>query len=497
MLSRKGKSGASAVRVPPQLLVVVGSIVRRTEEQGEHDGCDDHSEWIGRLTYFSYGARSLCRGAQLKVGVVFPVVGTSSGLLTVPARYGPYVSASESVTAEARLGQIQAVTDSALVYASAEGLLDELLDRLQEILKADTAVVLLLDRSGQNLIASAAKGVEEEAIQRSRVPVGEGLIGRIATELQPMLVENIAAVDLYSPLLVQRGIRSVLGVPLIANGALVGVLHVGSLTERRFTGSDVELLQLAADRAALAVKTVTSRAEQAAARALQESLLPTRPPKLPGVEIAVRYVPGTADVGGDWYDAFALPTGEVCLAIGDVAGHGLDAAVIMGRLRSALRAYALVSRDPAEVLYNLDNEVQTFEADTTATVLYAVCDPSMDRAEISSAGHLPPVIVPPGQPAAFLDISPDPLIGSDKVRPRRSTTVKIPQGSLLCLYTDGLVEHRDQPIGGRLTQLRESLYLGLPEAVCTTVMATLIGRQPAEDDIAMLVLRRNFNSWRG
>jgi putative methionine-R-sulfoxide reductase with GAF domain len=403
------------------------------------------------------------------------------------------VSAEKS--SESKLSEIQAITDSALVHADVEELLDELLDRLREILEADTAAVLLLDRSSQQLIASAAKGIEEEVIQRSHVPVGEGFAGRIAAQRQPIIIENTEGADLFNPLLEQRGIRSLLGVPLIAGGVLVGVLHVGSLTRRRFTGYDVELLQLAAARAALAVRTVTSRSERSAALTLQQSLLPAAPPTVRGVELAVRYAPGSGAVGGDWYDIFSLPDGELCLVIGDVIGHGLESAVIMGRMRSALRAYALDSKDPGEVLRRLDRKVQLFEPEAMATVLYAVCDPSLQRAEISSAGHMPPVMVSPGGSATLLDVEPDPMIGAVNDCPRTSTPVEIPQGALMCLYTDGLIERKGQSIVDRLALLRESMFLGMPEAVSATVMSSLVGNHPTDDDIALVVLRRNFNRW--
>ncbi|MCH6161659.1 PP2C family protein-serine/threonine phosphatase [Streptomyces marispadix] len=405
------------------------------------------------------------------------------------------MSSPEVKSSEARLSEIQAVTDSALVHADVEELLDELLDRLREILKADTAAVLLLDRASQQLVASAAKGIEEEVIQRAHVPVGEGFAGRIAAQRQPIILENTQGAGLFNPLLEQRGIRSLLGVPMIAGGVLVGVLHVGSLTRRRFTGSDVELLQLAAGRAALAVRTVTSRSERAAARALQQSLLPAAPPPVDGAQLAVRYAPGSGDIGGDWYDVFTLPDGRLCFAMGDVVGHGLDSAVIMGRTRSALRAYALDSLDPAEVLHRLDRKVQLFEPDAMATVLYAVCEPDLARVHISSAGHLPPAMVSPGSPATFLEVEPDPVIGAEQTRPRRSTTVDFPQGALMCLYTDGLVERRDEPLQDRLALLRDSLFLGMPEAVGATIMSSLVGRHPTDDDVALLVIRRNFNRW--
>jgi serine phosphatase RsbU (regulator of sigma subunit) len=281
-------------------------------------------------------------------------------------------------------------------------------------------------------------------------------------------------------------------VPLIVAGELVGVLHVGNLTRRRFAGSDVELLQLTAARAALAVRTVTSRSERAAALALQESLLPPSPPRIEGFQLAVRYAPGSGSVGGDWYDVFTLPCGRLCFTIGDVMGHGLQSAVIMGRIRSALRSYALVSPDPAYVLEHLDRKVQIFEPDAMATVLYAVCDPELETVEISSAGHLPPVLVTPGERPSVVDIDPDPVIGSDLVRSRRSTTVPFPQGALMGLYTDGLVERKEHSIDEGLEKLCEAMFLGMPEAVSATIMAKLVGNHPTDDDVALLLIRRNF-----
>src|ERR1700724_3172897 len=114
--------------------------------------------------------------------------------------------------------------------------------------------------------------------------------------------------------------------------------------------------------------------------------------------MAGRYVPGSGVVGGDWYDAFTLPSGELCVVMGDVAGSGLPAAVIMGRMRSALRAYALETSDPAEVLGRLDRKMQHFEPDALATVLYAVIDPALGRMRICPAGHFPPLIALPGRP---------------------------------------------------------------------------------------------------
>ena len=159
----------------------------------------------------------------------------------------------------------------------------------------------------------------------------------------------------------------------------------------------------------------------------QRGLLPSALPAIPGVESAARYVPGAASVSGDWYDVFTLPSGELCVAMGDVAGHGLRAAVVMGRMRSALRAYALESPDPAEVLHRLDRKIEHFEPGAMATVLYAVCHPALRWACVSAAGHLPPVLACPGQPAALLEIAPDLPIGVDDTAARSAVTVQAPR----------------------------------------------------------------------
>lgn len=385
---------------------------------------------------------------------------------------------------------IQAITDEAFAHMDVEELLDTLLHHIRQILRTDTAVVLLLDRQERFLVASAAKGLEEEVIQGVHVPVGQGFAGRVADSRRPVLIEDVHDGDVFNPLLVQRGLRSLLGVPLLAGGALLGVLHVGSLARRRFTPDETRFLQMAASLTAMAVQTLRGRAEHAGALELQRSLVPTALPHIPGAELASRYRPGSADVGGDWYDVFPLPSGGFGIVMGDVVGHGLGAAVVMGRMRSALRAYALESDDPAEVLRKLDRKIQHFEPDATATVLYAVYDPSLECVRLSSAGHCAPVLAMPGRPARELDMRPDALIGLDVNVPRRTIAIPFPPGALLCFYTDGLVERRSGRIGTDVARLCEAVHAGPPEAVSAAIMAALVGRRPPEDDIALLLIRR-------
>jgi phosphoserine phosphatase RsbU/P len=250
------------------------------------------------------------------------------------------------------------------------------------------------------------------------------------------------------------------------------------------------LLQLAADRAAVAVQALTARVDRAAATALQLSLVPFALPAVDGLEMAARYVPGTGNVGGDWYDVFPLPGGEVCAVIGDVAGSGLAAAVIMGRIRSVMQAYALQTADPAELLDRLDAKMRYFEPDAIATVLCAMISPSRDQIRICSAGHLPPITARPGEPATPAGVPPGLLIGMPALKPRRVATVDFPPGAVLCLYTDGLVERRDQPIDHGIARLCAAVTTAEPEAGCASVMAAMAGYGPHTDDIALLMLRR-------
>ena len=400
-----------------------------------------------------------------------------------------------------RLRDIESVTDAALSRLDEYALLNVLVERVREVLRADTAAVLLLDQSARQLIAAAASGIEEEVRQGVRVPLGTGFAGRVAASREPVILTRVDHTTVRNPLLVDRGIRSLLGVPLLVGGRVIGVLHVGSLSGRSFEQQDVELLQLAADRAALAVHSLMSQDDALAAVALQRSLLPTALPDMPGLGLAARYVTGSGAVGGDWYDVFVLPDGKLGVVVGDVAGSGLEAAVIMGRMRSALRAYVLETPDPATALRMMDRKSQYFEPNAMATVLYGLYTPETGDFTVSSAGHLPPVLAAPGGQAALLPLRPDPPIGTADDPRRGSATFFIPPGALLCCFTDGLVERRGQVLDQGLDTLAATLGKliaagqgattePVAEDACAEIMRALVGSTAAQDDIAVLVLSR-------
>jgi phosphoserine phosphatase RsbU/P len=401
---------------------------------------------------------------------------------------------TRQLSAADRLRDIQSITDAALSRLGEEEFLAQLLDRVKGILQADTAAVLLLDASSGTLIATAAAGLEDEVSQGVRIPLGKGFAGRIAADRRPVIIDHVDHTTVLNPILLDKGIRSMVGVPLIAADRVLGVLHLGSLTPRRFTHQDAELLQLAADRAAVAVQSMTAQDDRSAGAGLQRSLMPSALPDIAGAELAARYIPGAGAVGGDWYDVFTLPTGELCMVIGDVAGSGLPAAVIMGRMRSSLRSYALLTRDPADVLRRLDQKMQHFEPGALATVLYAVLDPALSRMRVSSAGHPPPVIAPAGRTAGLANVPADLLIGAAAGTQRHAVTLHIPQGALVCLYTDGLVERRDEPLDDSLSRLCDAIAAGPPDAGCVSVLGAMVGSEPARDDIALLMFQRQLSA---
>jgi serine phosphatase RsbU (regulator of sigma subunit) len=389
-----------------------------------------------------------------------------------------------------KLRDIQLITDAALSALDPQALLEALVGRVKDALQADTAAVLLLDSPSGQLVATAASGLEEEVRQGVRIPLGRGFAGRIAAEDRPVILPEVDHTMVVNPILLNMGIRSLMGAPLRAGGVVIGVLHVGTLTPRAFTSDDSDLLQLAADRAALAVQALNAQMDRTAAGALQHSLLPSALPAVGGLEMAARYVPGSGHVGGDWYDVFVLPSGEVCAVIGDVAGTGLKAAVIMGRMRSALRAYALQTTDPAEVLDRLDYKMRHFEPQAMATVLYAVFTPALDQVNISCSGHLPPLIAVPGQTAVPVEVFPDLLIGVPGRAPRRSKTLTMPAGGVLCLYTDGLVERRDRPIDDGIARLSAVFTATDAEVGCALIMGGMADYIAHDDDVALLLVRR-------
>ena len=390
-----------------------------------------------------------------------------------------------------RLRWLELVTDAGLAHLTVDQLLDELLDKVRELMTVDTAAVLLLDPSHQFLVATVARGIEEEVHQGVRIPLGRGFAGRIAKDRHWVAIEQVDHSNVLNPILRDKGISSLLGVPLVAAGTVLGVLHVGTLTRRQFTERDAELLQMVADRAAVATQSRLSQAERDATALMRRHLLPARLPEIYGMEFASRYVAGGEGlVGGDWYDVFILPSGSVCLVLGDVVGHGLAAAQLMSQIRAVLRSTSLHTDDPVAMLAVVDEHVRHFHPGTLATVLCGVLDTATCVLRLSSAGHPPPVLSGPHDDAVTVDIAADLPLGVDPRRARHGIDVPLAPGAVLCMYSDGLVERCGEVIDDNIEVLRRTVAAEPPESVCVTVMQRLIGAETPKDDVAVLVVRR-------
>ncbi len=337
-----------------------------------------------------------------------------------------------------------------------------------------------------------------------------------AVALRTGRVEDVPADD--------RGfVQSTLAVPMVAHDTVVGLVRFSRTKgSEPFDDRDRALATELAARAAVCIDNARLyRREHERALILQRSLLPPGDPEAAGLDIACRYLPGNTatEVGGDWFDVIELPGHRTALVVGDVMGRGLRAAVAMGELRTAVRTLALLDLEPAEVLSALDEVARGLgtpggaspsdggggaqwparaarksrEADLSevylATCVYAVYDPVTRRCTFANAGHLPPVVVEPGEAALLLDVPPGMPLGVGG-EPFEEVEVELKEGALLALYTDGLVESRDHPLDEGLAALRAALVE--PERpledVCDRVLTSLDTRH-GEDDIALLMAR--------
>ena len=389
------------------------------------------------------------------------------------------------------LSDLRAISDAALRNLDIEEFLRELLDRVRQILKADTAAVLRMDSASESLIATAAQGIEQEVRQGVRVPVGKGFAGSVAAQQAPVVLDRVDSTTVANPILWEKGIQVMLGVPLMAGNRLLGVLHVGRLVRTPFTEQDVQLLQVVGERVAGALQDLTLTAERSAANLLEQSLLPGTMPSCPGLEFATRYMtPEDRSVGGDWYDGFVTPSGRLWVVVGDVAGRGLPAAVIMGRIKSTLRAYALLERPPDEVLSLTSRKFAHFEAEAMATVICVVSDPPHDEFHIASAGHPPPVLVQPSGETEWPALHAGAPIGLLPLGESGTTVVRMEPGSGLVLYTDGLIERRGEHLAVGMERLKHLIVPEPAEAMCQRIVRGVFGTSSPPDDVAVVAIRR-------
>jgi PAS domain S-box-containing protein len=374
---------------------------------------------------------------------------------------------------------MQLLVDAALAHRSLNDILSDLVVRVRGVLQADAASIHLMEEGGR-LVLRAASDDDDSATSSF---TGEELAARVAEAHEPLFDSGPDEAS------------SLIGVPLLAEGAITGVLVVCLAAPRHFASDDVNVLRLAADRVALAIDHArVYEREHRIAETLQRSLLPERLPRLPGLDVAARYLPAAAEaeVGGDWYDVLSVPGGGVGLVMGDVAGKGLAAASMVGRLRSALRAYALEGHAPARVLEQLNRLIWT-EADESqmATLIYVVVDPAEGHVRWVNAGHPPPLLVDGRQAPHYLEGGSSVPLGVLPFPDFEETTVPMGPGNTVVLYTDGLVErpgeHIDAGMGRLVAVLRDAPTD--PNKLCDHVLSELVPDGGAPDDVALLTLR--------
>ncbi len=397
---------------------------------------------------------------------------------------------------EYQLRDLVRISDPALSEMGLDRLLDELLVRVRDLLDVDTVAILLLDPAADELVARAARGIEEEVEAGVRIPIGRGFAGRIAAERVAVFIADVDHADIMNPILREKGIRSLLGVPLIVEGELIGVLHVGSLVPRIFDLRDLAVLDLAAARAAPAIERArlleALEREHRNAVTLQRNLLPRRLGSVAGVTVSARYVPARDEVGGDWYDVIELPRSQVGVVIGDVVGHGLDAATLMSELRTALHAYALDGNGPARTLELVDRFAVSLDRDVMATAAFALVDGEAGVVRYASAGHLPPVFVSPDGVGRLIEVPLAPPLGTFGFKHCSEHELPFGPGETLMLYTDGLVERPGIPLRRSLAELVDVVRgARSPEEACLLTMDRLVPYRGPRDDVAVIAVRND------
>lgn len=394
---------------------------------------------------------------------------------------------------DGRRDHLLSITDSALGYMSLEDMLSELLGRIRSALEVDTAAVLLLDDDRGVLVARAARGLEEEVRQGVQVPLARGFAGRVAAEARPIIIEDLDHADVVNPILRQRGIRSMLGVPVRVEGRVIGVMHIGTLVQRAFDQDDVTLLQLAADRAALAIDDARLSEQRSVTAIMQRTLLPDALPQIPGVRLSAKYLPAGSGikVGGDWYDVFQLANGCLAFAIGDVVGRGVLAASVMAEIRTALRAYMAQGHPLTEVVSMLNELLVSMGRNRGATLSILQFDPEVEDLQIVTAGHLPPLMIEPDGRARLLEHKHGLPVGVRTGHDYQAFHHPFPVGSHLLLYTDGLIERRGESIDegfARLTAAACDAVAQPGSSFADDVYRALLDETPLEDDVALLAI---------
>jgi serine phosphatase RsbU (regulator of sigma subunit)/anti-sigma regulatory factor (Ser/Thr protein kinase)/PAS domain-containing protein len=405
-----------------------------------------------------------------------------------------HAAREESEATAERMRSLLQLTEVALEHLELNELLEEVVGNVRAIVQADTAALLLVESDDRFLVGRCAQGLERGRSEGVRLPIGAGFAGRVAAARHALVIEDTREESPLEAPLEALGVRSLIGAPLMVKGRTLGVLRVGAHQVQRFGEREASLLHLLADRAALAIDHARLyEHEHHIAATLQQSLLPSRLPHTPELQVAARYLPAGegADVGGDWYDVIPFPSGRLMLVVGDVASRGLEAATLMGQLRNAARAFVVDGRSPRQLAEGLDILVRTLEPGGMATLASLEYDPEQASARLALAGHPPPLVWRPGDAPRFLPRASSPPIGAVATAFFDEQVHELPRGSSVLLYTDGLVERRGVNLDVGFERLRRAVACGPaePEAMCDHILRVMLGDERSPDDVALIVMR--------
>jgi PAS domain S-box-containing protein len=378
-----------------------------------------------------------------------------------------------------------------------------IIDLLDEVLQGEN-----LPRAGSGALQFRRVAVRDTSETRAKIsfeagdlitmPLTSAAVSALLRE-KPLLARNPAEVRRMVPhapahaeALLAGGVHTLMAVPLIARGVTLGTAVFSRAENPEPYGeADLRLASGIASRAALFIDNARLYTrEHNTAITLQRSLLPQHVPQVAGLQLAHRYQPASqAEVGGDWFDVIPLADGQVALVVGDVTGHSIHAAAVMGQLRTTTAALARLGHPPEQIMGQLSGVVAEHGEETGATCLYAQYDPASRRCRLTSAGHLPPALRHPDGTTDFIDVPGGVMLGVCQAH-YPAVDKQLPTGSVLALYTDGLIERPGQDISDGMTRLARTLAISPAQPLdqlCDSVLASLGAR--ARDDIALLLAR--------
>lgn len=407
--------------------------------------------------------------------------------------------ALERASLHSRLHRLQATTADLARALTPQEVAATAVAQGAEALGASSAWVALLDEDRRMLELAHAVGHDDRIMERFRafsldadLPLAEATRTRTPLWLEHA-DELFGRFPRFAEVRAQACSAALL--PLTNGGSALGAIGLVFDAPRSFAPADRDYLLTLARLCGEALgRARRYQSEHDLALTLQQALLPSGLPRAEGIELAVRYLPtsDSAAAGGDFYDAIELTAGRVGIAVGDVVGHGPDAAAAMGQLRGALRAYALEGRSPARVLQLLSRYADGVPGARGATVAYAVIDPAAREVRYAAAGHPPPLLLSPDGSSRYLDrargVPLDRALGHVYV----DAVAAVPEGATLILYSDGAIERRGETLDAGLERLSAAAVAAAdaePETLATELVSALLDGAERTDDVALLVAR--------